>query len=191
MTLASQVVLVVKNLPANARDMRYVFDLWIRKILWRRAWQPAPVFVPGECHGQRSLAGYSPGSHTVRYDWSNLACSMHASCMCLSVSHMRRLRLKEELGRWSREPQSRHPDADLWAHFMLSSFVCCPSSITLYLMPQYGCDYICINLWATSMSPLSFCFYLFFNALFWLCWVFIAAHEPSLVAVSGATLHCG
>ena len=25
-----------------------------------RAWQPAPVFLPGECHGQRSLAGYSP-----------------------------------------------------------------------------------------------------------------------------------
>ena len=29
-------------------------------ILWRRAWQPTPVFLPGESHGQRSLAGYSP-----------------------------------------------------------------------------------------------------------------------------------
>ena len=27
---------------------------------WRRKWQPTPVFVPGEFHGQRSLAGYSP-----------------------------------------------------------------------------------------------------------------------------------
>ena len=27
---------------------------------WRRAWQPTPVFLPGESHGQRSLAGYSP-----------------------------------------------------------------------------------------------------------------------------------
>ena len=26
---------------------------------WRRAWQPTPVFLPGESHGQRSLAGYS------------------------------------------------------------------------------------------------------------------------------------
>ena len=33
---------------------------WIWKILWRRAWQPTPVFLPGESHGQRSLAGYSP-----------------------------------------------------------------------------------------------------------------------------------
>ena len=27
---------------------------------WRRAWQPTPVFLPGESHGQRSLVGYSP-----------------------------------------------------------------------------------------------------------------------------------
>jgi len=30
------------------------------KIPWRRAWQPTPVFLPGESHGQRSLVGYSP-----------------------------------------------------------------------------------------------------------------------------------
>ena len=36
------------------------FDPWVRKIPWRREWQPAPVFLPGESHGQRSLAGYSP-----------------------------------------------------------------------------------------------------------------------------------
>ena len=30
---------------------------------WRRAWQPTPVFIPGEFHGQRSLAGYSPWGH--------------------------------------------------------------------------------------------------------------------------------
>ena len=39
---------------------RQGFDLWIRKIPWRRKWQPAPVFLPGECNGQRTLAGYSP-----------------------------------------------------------------------------------------------------------------------------------
>ena len=30
---------------------------------WRRAWQPTPVFLPGESHGQRSLAGCSPEGH--------------------------------------------------------------------------------------------------------------------------------
>ena len=39
------------------------FDPWIRKIPWRRAWQPTPVFWPGEVQGQRSLAGYSPRGH--------------------------------------------------------------------------------------------------------------------------------
>ena len=34
------------------------FDPWVRKIPWRRAWKLTPVFLPGESHGQRSLAGY-------------------------------------------------------------------------------------------------------------------------------------
>ena len=36
------------------------FNPCIRKIPWRRAWQSTPVFLPGEFHGQRKLAGYSP-----------------------------------------------------------------------------------------------------------------------------------
>ena len=35
------------------------FPPWIRQIPWRWAWQPTPVFLPGESHRQRSLAGYS------------------------------------------------------------------------------------------------------------------------------------
>ena len=35
-------------------------DPWIRKIPWRRKWQPTPVILPGESHGGRSLVGYSP-----------------------------------------------------------------------------------------------------------------------------------
>ena len=33
---------------------------WVGKISWRREWQPTPVFLPGESHGQRRLVGYSP-----------------------------------------------------------------------------------------------------------------------------------
>ena len=42
------------------RPKRHKFDPWIRKIPWRRAWLPIPVFLPRESHGQRSLPGYSP-----------------------------------------------------------------------------------------------------------------------------------
>ena len=48
---------MVKNLVA-------IQETWVQslvgKIPWRRKWQPTPVFLPGEFHGQRSLAGYSP-----------------------------------------------------------------------------------------------------------------------------------
>ena len=41
---------------------RHGFDPWVRKILWRRKWQPTPVFLPGDSHGQESLVGCSPWS---------------------------------------------------------------------------------------------------------------------------------
>ena len=59
--MLSSSALVVKDLPANAGDVSVmVFDSWAGKILWRRAWQPIPAFLPGESHGQSSLAGYGP-----------------------------------------------------------------------------------------------------------------------------------
>ena len=42
------------------RCKRHRFDPWVRKISWSRKWQPTSVFFPGEFHGERSLAGYSP-----------------------------------------------------------------------------------------------------------------------------------
>ena len=36
------------------------FNPWVGKIPWRREWQPTPVLLPGEFHGQRSLAGFHP-----------------------------------------------------------------------------------------------------------------------------------
>ena len=44
--------------PLQCRRPR--FNPWVRKIPWRREWLPTPVFLPGESHGQRSPAGYSP-----------------------------------------------------------------------------------------------------------------------------------
>ena len=50
-----------KQLPAYAREpKRHRFDdPWVGKIPWRRAWQPTPIFMPGESQGQRSLVGYN------------------------------------------------------------------------------------------------------------------------------------
>ena len=56
---ASSVAQLVKNLPANAGDMRHKPDPWVGKNPWRRKWQSTQVFLPGKLHGQRSLVGYS------------------------------------------------------------------------------------------------------------------------------------
>ena len=39
------------------------FDPWVRKIPWRRKWQPTPVLSPGKSHGRRIPAGYSSWGH--------------------------------------------------------------------------------------------------------------------------------
>ena len=55
MLRALQAVLVVKNPLANAGDMRDAGSVpQLGRFPWRRAWQPAPIFLPGEFHGQRS-----------------------------------------------------------------------------------------------------------------------------------------
>ena len=54
-----------RNLSANAGDVtKCWFNPWVGKVPWRRASQPTPVVLPGEPHGQRSLAGCSPEGHT-------------------------------------------------------------------------------------------------------------------------------
>ena len=54
-----------QNLPAMQ-------ETWVISLGWedplRRAWQPTPIFLPGEFHRQRSLAGYSTWGHRVRHD---------------------------------------------------------------------------------------------------------------------------
>ena len=61
------------------RTRRCGFDPWVRKIPWKRNWQPTPAFLPGKSHGQRNLAGYGAwGLHGVSRSWtqlSNWSCS--------------------------------------------------------------------------------------------------------------------
>ena len=57
---ASLVVQTLKYLPVMQETG---LDPWVEKIPWKRAWQPTPILWPGEAHGQRSLAGYSPWGH--------------------------------------------------------------------------------------------------------------------------------
>ena len=51
-----------KENSCNAGDLPG-FNPSVRKIPWRREWLPTSAFSPGEFHGQRSLADYSPWGH--------------------------------------------------------------------------------------------------------------------------------
>ena len=65
---------MIKNLPVNGRrHRRQGFDPGSGICPWRRKWQPAPAFLPGKLHGQKSLVGYSEWGHTDRW-LSNWAC---------------------------------------------------------------------------------------------------------------------
>ena len=57
------------------------FDPWVRKIPWRRKWQPHPVFLPGKSHGWRSLAGYSPWGRKE----SDMTEWLHFHFICLLI----------------------------------------------------------------------------------------------------------
>ena len=70
----------VKNPTANAGDMRCGLDPWVRKIPWRRAWQPTPLLLPGESYGQRSLRATA---HRVAESSIGLKQLEHMHAFCL------------------------------------------------------------------------------------------------------------
>ena len=63
-------------------------DPWVRKFPWRRKWQLTPVFLPGEYHGQRSLAGYSSWGHkeSDTTEWPTLSLSRSRKATCFGHS---------------------------------------------------------------------------------------------------------
>ena len=78
------------------RCRRCEFDTWVRKIPWRRTWQPTPVFLPGKSHKQRSLQ-----AHVVTKRWtrlSNIHSNIHTHMpQTLTVTHD--IEVKEKLKR--------------------------------------------------------------------------------------------
>ena len=76
---------MVKNLPA-VQEIQVQSLVW--ETPWRKAWQPTPVFLPGESHGQRSLAGYSPQCHK-ELDTTEVTEHKHARCEHTHTHRMR------------------------------------------------------------------------------------------------------
>ena len=88
---------MVKNLPAMRRPG---FNPWVRNIPSIREWQPTSVFLPGESHGQRNLAGYSPWGRKASdtTEWLMLSpftftfqYDLELTALTMSVSHLHRV----------------------------------------------------------------------------------------------------
>ena len=62
------------------KTQRHRFNPWVRKIPWRRKWQPSPVFLPGKSHGQRGLAGYSPWGRKELDTTEHIHTTLQAPC---------------------------------------------------------------------------------------------------------------
>ena len=88
--VASQVVKLIKNLPAQCRrHKRHRFSLWAGKIPWRRKWQPTPIFLPGKSHGR---GVWQTTVHGVSKSWTWL--SMHARWLTDKIVVMLGLKTK-------------------------------------------------------------------------------------------------
>ena len=92
------------------KRMRQVFSSWVGKIPWRRKWQPTPVFLPGESHGQRNTVGCSPWgckeSDTLS-DWAR------------AHTHTSVRAMQKRSGKWCFHPripkgQESNPSAQVW-----------------------------------------------------------------------------
>ena len=127
-------------------------DLWFGKIPWRRKWQATPVFLPGESHRQRSLAGYSPQGRKEldTTEWlthTELAYQYYSFKKYSLLHHLKNNALRDVetdwwkftslspnrylLGYWIQPSSSSIPlPAKFW-FFSLSSQVCYTASLPL------------------------------------------------------------
>ena len=83
MFISHKILQTVNSLPTMQGMQETWVDPWVRKMPWRKEWQPTPVFLPEESHGQRILVGYSPWDHKESrphgrvLEWVAIAFSMY------------------------------------------------------------------------------------------------------------------
>ena len=98
-----------------------MLDPWAGKIPWRSKWQPTSVFLPGEPHGQRSLAGCSPQGHKrVRHDLATeqQQHTPHQSCLFLQTVVGQTVTTRWEAPEWGCWGERETPSTYiLWTYF--------------------------------------------------------------------------
>ena len=99
-------------------------------ILWRREWQPTPVFLPGESHGQRSLVSYSLWFHRVRHNWgtNTFTCTLNRLQNRVNISFI----------------STRKPKKVMWFALWWYSLYC--GGLEPAVSPRFACTVILLRL---------------------------------------------
>ena len=107
--------------------MRHRFDPWIRKILWRRKWQPTSVFLTENSHRQRSLVGYSPWDCRDRHNSMNTRVFLH-----IYIWVQKRYIVHQSMASEGKQPRDErdsskglgsNPASDVSSHMTLSQVI--------------------------------------------------------------------
>ena len=71
------------------RHRKWEFSPWVRKVPWRRKWQPTPILLPGKSHGQRCMVGYNPWGYKEldMTKWSALGFSLEGMILKLKLQY--------------------------------------------------------------------------------------------------------
>ena len=88
------------------RYKRHGFDPWVGKIPWSRKWQPTPVFLPGEFHGQRNLVGYHP--------WDGKELDRNERLSTQAGRPLRAVHRRREQWEWKGGKEGRQNSAPNW-----------------------------------------------------------------------------
>ena len=133
---------VLKNLLVNAGGTgNKGFNPWVRKIFWRRKWQPTPVLLPGRTHGGRSLGGYSWSGHkeSDMTEWLNTAQHLkilqqyeNFQMYNLDLEKAKELEIKlpTSAGSWKKQESSRK--------ISISALLTMPKPLTVWITINCG-----------------------------------------------------
>ena len=124
-----------KELTCQCRRFkRHSFNSWVGKIPWRRAWQPTPIFLPGESAGQGSLLGYIhafTGTDTAEAAYH----TAHTSYLQYLCAHLYCLGPKHSIEGFSYLWQLYCSHMIVHSHFLISLvFICISPSHVLNLL---------------------------------------------------------
>ena len=126
-----------KTLPAMQETW---FNPWVGNIPWRREWQPTPTFLPGEFHGQRSLAGYSlVWGHRVGHNWATN--TLHN---VLSIIYVQLFRILMNLSFYHYETGLVTSGNTLWFQVYIFSFSYSHPSFLYLAFASYNCSILYI-----------------------------------------------